>query len=75
MILLIQNEMNIQSNEVYQKFSKLLPKGEGYVKFDIIKGGLSSCNLALIATERMMESLENVDGDPEKMKSQFEKQN
>lgn len=62
------------SNELYQKFSKLLPKDEGYVKFDIIKGSLSSCNLALIATERMMESLENVDGDLEKMKSQFEKQ-
>lgn len=62
------------SNELYQKFSKLLPKDEGYVKFDIIKGGLSGCNLALIAIERMMESLENVDGDLEKMKSQFEEQ-
>lgn len=62
------------SNELYQKFSKLLPKDHGYVKFDIIKGGLSSCNLALIATEYMMKSLENVDGDPEKMKSQFEEQ-
>lgn len=62
------------SNELYQKFSELLPKDEGYVRFDIIKGGLLSCNLALIGTERIMESLENVDVDPEKMKSQFEKQ-
>lgn len=62
------------SNELYQKFSKLLPEDEGYVKFDIIKGGLSSCNLAVIATEYIMKSLENVEGDIEKMKSQFDEQ-
>lgn len=65
---------NYSSKELYQKFSELLSKDDGYVKFDIIKGGLSSCNLALIGTEYMMKSLENVDGDSEKMKSQFEEQ-
>lgn len=63
------------SNKLYQKFSKLLPKEVGYIKFDIIKGGLSTCNLAVIGIKHMMESLKNSDGTGiVKMKSQFEEQ-
>lgn len=62
------------TNEWYEKLSELLPQAEGYVKFDIIEGGLSNCNLALIGIGRMMESLLNVDGDIEKMKKQFDDQ-
>ncbi|NFN19876.1 hypothetical protein FDB52_16180 [Clostridium botulinum] len=62
------------ANELHEKFSNLLSPSESFVQFDTIKGGLSNCNLALIGTNRMMESLENADGKPEKMKSQFEKQ-
>lgn len=62
------------ANELYEKFSNFLSPSESFVQFDTIKGGLSNCNLALIGTNRMMESLENADGKSEKMKSQFEKQ-
>lgn len=62
------------SNQLYEKFSNFLPPSKSFVKFDIIKGELSNCNLALIGINRMMESLENVDGDPEKMKNQFDEQ-
>lgn len=57
---------------LYKKFSELLPKSEKYSKFDIIKGSLANCNLAIIATEEMMKSLKSSDGEPEKMKRQFE---
>ncbi|WP_434291352.1 trypsin-like serine protease [Clostridium botulinum] len=62
------------ASELYKKFSNFLPPSKSFVQFDTIKGGLSNCNLALIGINRMMESLENADGNPEKMKSQFEKQ-
>lgn len=62
------------ANELYEKFSNFLPKSESFVQFDTIRGGLSNCNLALIGINRMMESLENVDGNLEKMKNQFEEQ-
>lgn len=62
------------ANELYEKFSNFLPPSKSFVQFDTIKGGLSNCNLALIGTNRIMESLENTDGELEKMKSQFEEQ-
>lgn len=60
--------------EMAKKLSRVIKHNEGMVTFDIIEGDINDCNLALIGTNRMMESIEDLSDiqNFEEMKNKFD---
>lgn len=62
------------SIEMANKLSKVINHNKGMVTFDIIEGAINECNFALLGTNRMMESIEDLSDwkSSEEMKNKFD---
>jgi len=56
---------------LYKKMQGLWPEKEQMSTFNIISGNLSECNLALVGIGRLMETIEQGEGQEEKMKKKM----
>lgn len=70
------NEYKYSASEMDRKLSGITGNNNGIRTFDIIKGDISKCNLALIGTNRMLESIENISNieNIDEMKNKFNDQ-
>lgn len=65
--------------EMADTLSGIISSNKGYLNFNIIEGNIKKCNLALLGTNRMMESIEDVcqgeyDDMLHKIKGKFDNQ-
>lgn len=61
-------------HEMAKKLAGVIEPNEGMVTFDIITGDINQCNLALLSTNRMMESIEDLSDEQnvEEMQDKFD---
>lgn len=74
--IVCSEEEKYTATEMARKLSGVTGNTNGIRTFDIIKGDISKCNLALIGTNRMLESIENISNiqNLEEMKNKFDNQ-
>lgn len=69
----IADEYEDESTKVLsEKMEHFIVEGQEQYSFDIIKGAVAQCNLAIIGMGKLMEIIEQGDGTEEKMKTQME---
>ena len=70
------NEDKYSASEMARKLSGVTGNNNGIRTFDIIRGDISKCNLALIGTNRILESIENISNiqNLEEMKNKLDNQ-